>query len=124
MSNTLEALKHTIEAWRQHPATVTNRVPEDIKQQVAALMPEYKVPFLAQYFGFGESTLSKWRRQYGADQQHVSEPQFIEIPSMQPEPYSESLIQVQCFRGGLEIKAALTCDQFQQLFMQEEFATC
>ena len=124
MSNTLEALKHTIDAWRRHPTTLTNRVPEDIKRQVAALMPEYKVAFLAQYFGFGESTLPKWQRQYGVDQHYVREPQFIELPSVQPEPQPESMIQVHCSRSGLEIKAALTCEQFQQLFMHEELATC
>lgn len=127
MSKVLESLKHTVDAWRQDPAITSNRVPEYIQRQVVQLIPEYKVSYLAKYFGFGESTLSKWQRKFETTpQQPISEPQFIELASspLAAEPQQQSLIHVYITRAGLEIKAELTCEQFQHLFMREETVLC
>lgn len=120
MNKQLEILKEAIDHWRQAPSTNLNKVPTDLKTQIVQLIPAYKPDFLAKYFGFGVSTIGKWKRDLSPTAQDLPHQEFVELPRpLIQQSTQQQLITVKFKRGDLEVQAQLTSEQFQHFFLSQ-----
>ena len=118
MNKQLEVLKYAVDQWRLNPSTKLNKVPEDLKNQIIQFIPAFKPDFLAKYFGFGVSTIGKWKRELSPSVQDIVHQEFVELTrSSIQQSIQSQLISVKFKRGEIEVEAQLSSEQFQHFFL-------